>query len=374
MNTTTAARTTVSDSNESDGPVNDGHEIEPISVTLIDENHLEVLWPADMVNADRIDVYHLNFRGAPMPLFVWDDSMEWQSGTLYQKEIRRTTVSPIRPMRVKDFDDITIGFSAPLAAADGRPVTGKTYHAQYHPYYTHFQRTASGILIKSGNDTSQEARDKAAEMVDILLAKLPEEAKVMTNFGVTLSVYGPHEDAFDVPEHRMGYKVAPYAVAGYGACEGNPAASIAETNVLRVLDGPITTKYRHESILAHEFAHGIHLIGLKFAHGGERYRRFGELYRRSKEAGLWPGTYAISNHEEFFATLTTIWFDVMEESPDGSWEVRGPVNTREELKRYDPEAYEFMAEIYPETHFPEPWAHGLDRFDIDGTPKDGAGK
>ena len=343
--------------------------IAPVSVTLIDENHLEITWPVDMVEADRIDVYNLNFRGAPLPLFVWDESMEWQSGTLYQKEIRRTTISPIRPMRVKDFADITVSFNAPLAGADGTPVSDGTFRANYQPYYTRFQRSESGILIKSGDDTSQEARDKACEMVDVLLAKMPEEAKVLTNFGVSLSVYGPHEDAFDVPEHRMGYRVAPYPVAGYGACDGNPAASIAETNVLRVLEGPVTTKYRNESILAHEFAHGIHLIGLKYAHHGERYRRFSEIYRHSKEAGLWPGTYAISNHEEFFATLTTIWFDVMEESPDGSWEVRGPVNTREELRRYDPEAYRFMAEIYPETHLPAPWERGLALFDIDGTPR-----
>lgn len=191
--------------------------IAPVSVTLIDENHLEITWPVDMVEADRIDVYNLNFRGAPLPLFVWDESMEWQSGTLYQKEIRRTTISPIRPMRVKDFADITVSFNAPLAGADGTPVSDGTFRANYQPYYTRFQRSESGILIKSGDDTSQEARDKACEMVDVLLAKMPEEAKVLTNFGVSLSVYGPHEDAFDVPEHRMGYRVAPYPVAGYGA-------------------------------------------------------------------------------------------------------------------------------------------------------------
>ena len=343
--------------------------VEPLSVTLVDENHLEIIWPVDMVNADDTDVYDLRFRGNPMPLFVWDDSMEWYRGTVYQKEIRRTTVSPIRPIDVDSFGDVTIAFKAPLAAADGTPVTGSVFRAAYAPRYTHFQRSDTGIMIRSGDDVSQAARDKACAMVDVLLEQLPEAARIMDNYGVSLTVYGPHEDAFDVPEHRMGYKVAAYAVAGYGACEGNPAASIAETNVLRILDGDNPTKYRNESILAHEFAHGIHLIGLRFMDGGSLYRRFLEIYHHSKDAGLWPGTYAIGNHEEFFATLTTIWFDVMEESPDGSWEVRGPVNTREELRRYDPQAYEFMASIYPERHLPEPWSKGLDLFDIDGTRK-----
>lgn len=343
--------------------------IEPLSVTMIDARHIEIIWPTDMAEADRSDVYDLTFRGAPMPLVDWDESMEWDRGTVYQREIRRTTISPAVPVKVEDFADLSLSFRAPLAGADGTAVSGRAWRPVYRPYYTRFQRSETGILIRSGEAASQQARDTACAMVDTLLAKLGEEARVMDNYGVTLTVYGPDEDAFDVPEHRLGYKVAPYAVAGYGACEGNPAASIAETNVLRVLEGPHRTKYRNESILAHEFAHGIHLIGLRFARGGERYRRFADLYAHSKARGLWPGTYAISNHEEFFATLTTIWFDVMEESPDGSWEVRGPVNTRAELRDYDPEAYAFMAEIYPETHLPEPWERGLDRFAPDGTPR-----
>ncbi len=39
----------------------------------------------------------------------------------------------------------------------------------------------------------------------------------------------------------------------------------------------------------------------------------------------------------------------MQEGVDGRWDgIRGPVNTREELKVYDPEGYELMKHIYPE--------------------------
>lgn len=346
--------------------------ISPVSIALIDEDHVEIQWPVEMTGADSVNAYALNYHGASMPLFQWDESMEWQRGTLYEGGKRRSTISPIRPVPVSDFDELTLSFEASLAALDGTPTSGKEFPVRYEPYYTHFQRSGSGILIKSGNDTSQVARDKAGAIIDVMLRKLSEEARVMANFGVELCVYGPDEDAFDVPEHRMGYNIAPYPVAGYGACEGNAITSISQLNLLRVVDGEPATHYRNESILAHEFAHGIHLIGLKFVGGGERYQRFESLYESSKEAGLWPNTYAISNVEEFFATLTTIWFDVMEESPDGSWNIRGPVNTREELLEYDPKTYAFMDEIYPACHLPAPWDCGLDRFDIKGNPRQNA--
>ncbi len=86
-----------------------------------------------------------------------------------------------------------------------------------------------------------------------------------------------------------------------------------------------------------------------------------------KNAGKWPNTYAISNYEEYFATLTTIWFNVMEEGKDGQWDgIRGPVNTREELMRYDREAYEFFKEFYPDKGFPIPWNETKNLYDIDG--------
>ena len=59
----------------------------------------------------------------------------------------------------------------------------------------------------------------------------------------------------------------------------------------------------------------------------------------------------------------------MQEGVDGRWDgIRGPVNTREELKVYDPEGYELMKHIYPEKTLPEPWRYNVNIYDIDGKP------
>jgi hypothetical protein len=52
---------------------------------------------------------------------------------------------------------------------------------------------------------------------------------------------------------------------------------------------------------------------------------------------------------EFVATAVSIWFDAMAESPNWEDDGRGPVNTREELRRYCPQTYNFLTRILPET-------------------------
>ena len=215
---------------------------------------------------------------------------------------------------------------------------------------------------------SDRAHEAAAQMIDILLEKLPETADRMRELHAELAIYALDEDAYDIPEHRAGCLYMNRPVEGYGGIDENPVTSISEANILRVLEGTYQTRYKQELILAHEFAHAIHLIGIKNLADQTLYCRSIEVYEAAKAAGKWPGSYAISNFEEYFATLTTIWFNVMEEGKDGAWDgVRGPVNTREELKRYDTGAYEYFSQLYTTRQLPYPWDTVRNEYDIDGT-------
>ena len=108
-----------------------------------------------------------------------------------------------------------------------------------------------------------------------------------------------------------------------------PTTSISETNVLHILEGPYTTRYKHECILVHEFAHAVHLIGINYMKDTSLADEFRNLYAQAKADGLWPNTYAISNYEEYFATLSTVWFNVMEEGTNGTWMVYVDQSTQE---------------------------------------------
>ena len=81
---------------------------------------------------------------------------------------------------------------------------------------------------------------------------------------------------------------------------GGLLTSCGEENLLR-LD---KDRYRGRDICVHEFAHNI------LAHGVSRAvrQKVRDQYRRSLDHGLWVGSYAGSNDDEFFAELAMWYF------------------------------------------------------------------
>jgi hypothetical protein len=340
----------------------------PLKICMIDERRIEIYWNEEVQNGGITENYEVMNNGEICHLFEWNEKLEWDYGTVYQKNEKRTTICLEKELNIELLQGVRVRIKGSICSKNGVKVdTQKLYPVIYEPYYTKFTVCDCGIVIKSSNSVSKEVHEKAKEIIDIMMLKLPQTAKVMVENHTELAIYGKEETAYSIPEHRVGYLVMNRPVEGFGAVIADPVGSISEVNVMRLLDGSYQTRYRHELILAHEFSHGIHLIGLEHAKDTNLADRFRSIYEHAKESGKWPNSYAISNYEEYFATLTTIWFNVMEESQDGTWNgVRGPVNTREELKEYDPEAYEFFKHIYPEISFPEPWNTYVDKFDING--------
>lgn len=343
-------------------------EVAPLRISMIDGRRFEIYWNQEVINGGLTENYEVMIQGKVCQLFRWTEDLEWNYGTVYQKDEKRTTICLKEELDMSLLEKVRVRVRGSISSKDGTRVDErKLYPVTYEPYYVRFTTCDCGIVIKSGASVSMQVHEKAMEIIDIMMQKLPEAAKVMVENHTEVAIYGEGETAYSIPEHRMGYLVMHRPVEGYGAVIENPVVSISEVNVMRLLDGTYQTRYRHELILAHEFSHGIHLIGLEHVKDKNLANRFRCIYQHAKDMGKWPKTYAISNYEEYFATLTTIWFNVMEESPDGTWNgTRGPVNTREELKQYDPEAFDFFRQIYPETVFPVPWDTCVDRFDING--------
>ena len=66
--------------------------------------------------------------------------------------------------------------------------------------------------------------------------------------------------------------------------------------------------------------------------------------------------------------VSSIWFNAQAEGINGDWDgIRDPVNTRDELRGYDPEGYAFMADIYPEKTLPFPWDTNRDAYHLGET-------
>ncbi|MEL7977851.1 hypothetical protein AAG589_18435 [Isoptericola sp. F-RaC21] len=249
-----------------------------------------------------------------------------------------------------------------IADAEGRPARDVTYTGVPRlDYYTQSVTTKTGIVVKANPRVDPATLDLAAAQVDVQLGKADNGiAARMADFGCSLAVYAARENAYLVPEHRAGYDPEMYDVEGYGGSEWNGCvSSISERNVLRTRGDEnafLNTGYPNENILVHEFGHAVRLVGIETLADPSLSDELYDAYENSWATGRWPNTYAISNIDEYFATLSAIWFDVMAEKPDWSDGVRSPINTRAELKEYDPQAYELLAKVYPaDLTLPAPW-------------------
>lgn len=344
---------------------------EILRAVLIDDRRIELYWNAQMRRADNEQDFVVRYRGEIRPLVHWTSDMEWGYGTVYQKESMRTTLSLVEPVDVSCAGEITVSVTGELKDVMDRPVDhSRIYTLTYEPYYTAVMEGESGVRVKAGKTVQPSTMKLAVFILDLMLEQIPEVRDELIRRRADVAIFGLKEIAYDVPEHRMGYVLATRHVAGFGGEMDNPMSSVSEANVIRLRSGRYATMYPHEMVLVHEYGHAIHLVGINGLEDRTLAIRIEETYRHAKDSGLWSNSYAISNYEEYFATLGTVWFNVMQEGVDGQWDgIRGPVNTREELKVYDPEGYELMKAIYPEKSLPEPWNHNRDAYDIDGKPK-----
>ncbi|MFO1514691.1 MAG: peptidylprolyl isomerase, partial [Verrucomicrobiota bacterium] len=121
-------------------------------------------------------------------------------------------------------------------------------------------------------------------------------------------------------------------------------SSCAEENLLCFPNDP----YSAENILIHEFGHAILNYGMRSIDPGFK-ARVRKARDQALAAGLWKNTYAATDVEEYWAEAVQDWFDNNREN-DAQ---HNAVNTRAELKEYDPALAALCAEAFGEV----PWRY-----------------
>ncbi|WP_050697348.1 glycoside hydrolase family 97 catalytic domain-containing protein [Anaeromassilibacillus senegalensis] len=339
-----------------------------VKASLITDKLVELKWNQDVKGADAKSSFTVLVNGEPAELNSYGYTAG--NGALYFD--RMTTLelknAPAEGanIQVRVTGEVTNELGV---AADADAV----YIVIDAPFYTQSVQAKSGVTVKSSDAVEPSTLQAAADIIDVMLEKRSDVASAMLANGAALAVYGKGESAYSIPEHRATYDPDMYYVEGYGGMMGNPVASIYDANVLRLLKETSPghyTSYADESVLVHEFGHSVQLLGVDAV--PELKAECDAAYQAAKSQNLWPNSYAISNREEYFATCTAIWFNAMSESSDGSWDgVRGPVNTREELKAYDNTMYQFLAKLYPETAaVSDAWSNVPDRFHPSEQPEE----
>ena len=209
---------------------------------------------------------------------------------------------------------------------------------QLAPFYTKAV-TVHQFTIASSEKANDFALVEAAWIMEHMLASRLELLTVMASNKVNLTVMAWNEFTTDVPEHS---RLTPKdywdrRARGLGATRHNPTVSCAEENLLAYPGDPYST----ENIMIHEFAHAIHETGMNSI-DPTFDTRLREVFHSATKRGLWKGTYAASNRNEYWAEGVQSWFDNNRVNDA----LHNHVNTRQLLKDYDPGLAALCAEVF----------------------------
>ena len=182
----------------------------------------------------------------------------------------------------------------------------------------------------------------------------------MAQNGGDLAIIPRSESVVTLPEYRYlkgtkdftGRPRDGFYLRGLGGVKGQPVSSAGEEQLLgnRDLEHPY---YPYRGLVAvHEFAHGIQ--NLCFT--SEDWTEWTGFYNAAREANVFPGSHMMHDLMEFFAVLTTVYFEVTSEL--------GQSLNRESIISIVPQGKDMLAaleEIYGGAVLPEEFREPLDR-------------
>lgn len=202
---------------------------------------------------------------------------------------------------------------------------------------------AHGLPVLASSQVDDRALTLACRLVNIMLAKRPDVRVELVKEKVRFVVIGRNEGTANVPEY--GFKNRPRseidAINARARGLGGIAASCGEENLLCAAPD----RYPDESVCVHEFAHSIAEGGI-FKADASFQEKLESAYRAALESRLLDNTYRAESFQEYWAEGVQDWFDTNAEA-DPSDGINNPVNTREELKIFDPGLYALVGEIFP---------------------------
>jgi hypothetical protein len=243
-------------------------------------------------------------------------------------------VRPVRPVRAASNED--------RVAAPPRELVSSW---RLSPLYTQYA-DAGGLPVLASPRVSRYALLEAAFLIRRMVGERPEILRAMADSRVRFVVMSTGEMTTDVPEHSdlVPKSYWDRRARGLGATLARPAVSCGEENLLDLPGDP----YWQENILVHEFAHAVHERGMNVVDPSfdERLRI---AYQHALSSGLWAGTYAMTNRQEYWAEAAQSWFDCNRVNDD----VHGPIDTRDKLRPYDPAIAALLTEVFGD----RPWRY-----------------
>jgi hypothetical protein len=215
------------------------------------------------------------------------------------------------------------------------------------PFYERYL-DARGVPVVSSANVSDAALARACDAATHVLGESAAIRARLAENGFLVAVIGVGEVLTDLPGYHDLYEVNPdvdwnYGVRSLGAGSlERPVSSVGEENLLCLSDD----LFVGESIAIHSIAHGLRALGIVDV-DPEWDERLDAAYDAAMAAALWTETFAATSASQYWAEGVQDWYDANLEAtpPDG---LHNDVNTRVELRAYDPELASLIAEHVPD--------------------------
>jgi alpha-glucosidase len=233
-------------------------------------------------------------------------------------------------------DAQTSGIKTSAAAKVGPPPA----EAGLPSYYRKYVDAAGIAVLGAGNIPDQALLDTRKWIVTMLSA----------NAGIRQAMAGHKAMVVILPENEPITSVPTMddlpqrfpnqdwsKRRGGGGTLARPLTWMCVENVLHLP----TDNFPNENNMVHEFAHAIENVGIALS-DKELHERLSKAYAAATARGLWKGTYAGKNMDEYFAEGTQSWFHCNRKNDRD----HNDVDTRAKLKKYDPELAAILKIVY----------------------------
>jgi hypothetical protein len=194
----------------------------------------------------------------------------------------------------------------------------------------------TGITIAASESVAPGALEAAADRVAALLATQPEFAAAIATTVEQVSIIGTDQRITALPEFEKLYSTHPGTDwnrlgRSFPGTEEIPVAAGAEENLL-CFD---SDRYQGEDMFVRDFGWTIRRFGIA-AVDPQLDRSIEDAYIRAIAADLWQNTIAEVNSDQYWAEGVQSFFDANNEETGERDQVHNQVDTRDELRVYDP--------------------------------------
>ncbi len=197
-----------------------------------------------------------------------------------------------------------------------------------------------------------DALFRARGIINEMLTYRPAIRAQLIALGSRVSVISNREVITDIPEFRDIYQKYP-GVDWNEKVQGGGLTGEMEDQTTAIWESNLLCDendvFPREDILVREFSRTILNFGIEEQQGGREFRRsLEEAYRQALGAGLWDQTDAGESAEDYWAEAVQSWFGLNDWAIPVNG-VHNQINTRHELRAYDPGIAGLIKEVFGET-------------------------